>query len=79
MTVAEQQGRHSAIMSPVSVPTTARADGIAQKSARTIGRPRQTGHFLLHFLEMCAPMCIGFALGDLVYFWAAEQQGYSEP
>jgi hypothetical protein len=24
-------------------------------------------------------MCIGFAVGDLVYFWAAEQQGYSEP
>jgi hypothetical protein len=32
-----------------------------------------------HFFEMCAPMCIGFAVGDLVYFWAAEQQGYSEP
>ncbi|HEX2433458.1 MAG TPA: hypothetical protein VHI55_05845 [Gaiellaceae bacterium] len=32
-----------------------------------------------HFLEMCAPMCIGFAVGDLLYFWAAEQQGYSEP
>ena len=24
-------------------------------------------------------MCIGFAVGDLIYFWAAEQQGYSEP
>ena len=23
-------------------------------------------------------MCIGFAVGDLVYFWE-EQQGYSEP
>jgi hypothetical protein len=28
---------------------------------------------------MCAPMCIGFAVGDLVYFWAAGQFGYSEP
>jgi hypothetical protein len=28
---------------------------------------------------MCTPMCIGFALGDLVYFWAAEQFGYSKP
>jgi hypothetical protein len=28
---------------------------------------------------MCAPMCIGFAVGDLVYFSVAEQQGYSEP
>jgi hypothetical protein len=39
----------------------------------------QFGHFLLHFGEMCLPMCIGFAVGDLAYFWAAEQQGYSEP
>jgi hypothetical protein len=28
---------------------------------------------------MCVPMCIGFAVGDLVYFWAAGQFGYSEP
>jgi hypothetical protein len=45
----------------------------------TISRRRQTGRFALHFLEMCAPMCIGFAVGDLIYFWAAEQRGYSEP
>ena len=32
-----------------------------------------------HYLEMCVPMCIGFAVGDLVYFWAAGQFGYSEP
>ena len=24
-------------------------------------------------------MCIGFAVGDLIYFWAAGQFGYSEP
>ena len=47
--------------------------------ASTISRSRGTAHFLRHYLEMCAPMCIGFAVGDLVYFWAAEQQGYSEP
>jgi hypothetical protein len=45
----------------------------------TPGRGRQTAHFLRHYLEMCAPMCIGFALGDLVYFWAAGRFGYSEP
>jgi hypothetical protein len=45
----------------------------------TISRSRRTAHFLRHYLEMCAPMCIGFAVGDLIYFWAAEQQGYSEP
>jgi hypothetical protein len=36
------------------------------------------GHFLLHYGEMCVPMCIGFAVGDLVYFWAAGLLGYSE-
>lgn len=47
--------------------------------AATISRRRQTAHFLWHYLEMCAPMCIGFAVGDLVYFWAAGRFGYSEP
>jgi hypothetical protein len=37
------------------------------------------GHFVLHFFEMCMPMCIGWAVGDLVYFWAADLFGYSEP
>lgn len=45
----------------------------------TTGRGAAAVHFVLHFLVMCAPMCIGFAVGDVVYFWAAEQQGYSEP
>jgi hypothetical protein len=44
-----------------------------------ISRRRQTGHFLRHYLEMCAPMCIGFAVGDLAYFWVAAQFGYSKP
>ena len=48
-------------------------------AARPISRPRQIGYFLLHYGEMCAPMCIGFAVGDLVYFWAAGRLGYSEP
>jgi hypothetical protein len=39
----------------------------------------QVGRFVLHYFEMCIPMCIGFAVGDLVYFWAAELLGYSEP
>jgi hypothetical protein len=58
---------------------TARADGVANDAVPTISRCRQTAYFVRHFLEMCAPMCIGFAVGDLLYFWAAEQQGYSEP
>lgn len=48
-------------------------------AARSLTRRRQFGHFLRHYLEMCAPMCIGFAVGDLVYFWAAGRFGYSEP
>jgi hypothetical protein len=41
--------------------------------------PKQIGHFGLHFVEMCAPMCIGFAAGDLLYFWLAGLARYSEP
>jgi hypothetical protein len=37
------------------------------------------GRFTLHFFEMCAPMCVGFAIGDLIYFWAAGKFGYSNP
>jgi hypothetical protein len=47
--------------------------------APTISRSRRTAHFLRHYLEMCAPMCVGFAVGDLIYFWAAGLFGYSEP
>ncbi|MGH3077221.1 MAG: hypothetical protein ACRDPZ_03465 [Gaiellaceae bacterium] len=39
----------------------------------------RVGRFLLHYFEMCIPMCIGFAIGDLVYFWVAGLFGYSEP
>ena len=38
----------------------------------------QVGRFILHYFEMCIPMCIGFAVADLVYFWAAELLGYAE-
>jgi hypothetical protein len=39
----------------------------------------QIGRFALHFGEMCVPMCIGFAIGDLVYFWLTGMAGYVEP
>ena len=74
---------HSTATSPLAgrglAARAARADHVAHEAAPTISRRKQTAHFAWHFLEMCAPMCIGFAVGDLVYFWAAEQQGYSEP
>ena len=44
-----------------------------------VSRFRQAGHFARHFFEMCIPMCVGFALGDLIYFWAAGLFGYSDP
>jgi hypothetical protein len=37
------------------------------------------GRFALHFFEMCVPMCIGWAVGDLVYFAVADPLGSSEP
>jgi hypothetical protein len=41
--------------------------------------PRQAARFAAHFFEMCLPMCVGFAVGDLVYFWIAGGLGYAEP
>jgi hypothetical protein len=44
------------------------------------GQPTLRGRFgrvTLHFFEMCAPMCVGFAIGDLIYFWTAGKFGYS--
>src|ERR671930_325543 len=37
------------------------------------------GRFTLHFFEMCAPMCVGFAIGDLIYLWVAGKFVYFEP
>jgi hypothetical protein len=42
-------------------------------------RRSQVGRFFLHYAEMCAPMCIGFAVGDLLYFSIAGLFGYSDP
>jgi len=39
----------------------------------------RVGRFVLHYFEMCIPMCIGFAVGDLIYFSIAGLLGYSEP
>jgi hypothetical protein len=47
--------------------------------APNAGLLRQVGRFVLHYFEMCIPMCIGFAVGDLVYFSIAGFFGYSEP
>jgi hypothetical protein len=47
--------------------------------AAPVSALKQIGHFTLHFAEMCVPMCIGFAAGDVLYFWLASLAGYSEP
>src|SRR4029450_10446520 len=44
-----------------------------------VSRRSHLGHFLLHYFEMCIPMCIGFAVGDLMYLWVAGLFGYTEP
>lgn len=38
-----------------------------------------TGRFLLHYVQMCAAMCVGFVLGDTLYLWAAGLAGYAQP
>jgi len=42
-------------------------------------RKQQLGRFALHFGEMCIPMCVGFMVGDAIYFLIAELAGYSQP
>jgi hypothetical protein len=60
-------------------PVSGRDPQIDAQVAPRGSRRRQSGHFLLHYFEMCLPMCVGFAVGDLIYFWAAGLFGYSEP
>ena len=40
---------------------------------------QQLRRFAWHFIEMCAAMCIGLAVGDAVYFWVAGLAGYAKP
>src|SRR5215212_8899640 len=42
------------------------------------GRVAGFGRFVLHFFEMCMPMCIGWAVGDVIYFAVADRLGSSE-
>ena len=43
------------------------------------GRIGGFGHFVLHFFEMCMPMCVGWAVGDVIYFAVADPLGSAEP
>jgi hypothetical protein len=42
-------------------------------------RAKELTHFVIHLFEMCIPMCIGFMVGDAIYFAAAAAFGYSDP
>jgi hypothetical protein len=80
----------TAELRPISVDSRAPRWRSLQSSLRTrsqvdapitpiVSRRRQIGHFVRHYFEMCLPMCVGFAVGDLVYFWAAMQFGHDHP
>jgi hypothetical protein len=71
--------RTGAGRSNVPPPPSARHGAHIAAVAPTVRRRRKLGHFLHHYGEMCAPMCIGFAVGDLVYSWAAGRLGNSDP
>lgn len=47
--------------------------------APTVSLLGRLGRFVLHYFEMCLPMCIGFAVGDALYFAVARSFGYSDP
>lgn len=47
--------------------------------AAAVASLKHVGRFALHFAEMCVPMCIGFAVGDVLFFWLASLAGYSKP
>ena len=52
---------------------------LESRAAPRIGSTQQVWQFVRHYVEMCAPMCIGFMVGDAVYFAIAGAFGYSEP
>lgn len=39
----------------------------------------RTFHFILHFLEMCAAMCLGMMVLGIPFRWVAGALGYSDP
>jgi hypothetical protein len=53
--------------------------GPPAETAHSPSRSKRAAHFGLHFLEMCVPMCIGFMVGDAIYFLIADAAGYSKP
>ncbi len=79
--MVETKERVSSDIDALGVNVLAATDGSRVDAVVTpkVSRRRQIGRFVVHYFEMCLPMCIGFAVGDLVYFWAAGLFGYSHP
>jgi hypothetical protein len=77
--MAPARGRDMHVLEEGAAMTTTIRDEAVSADAAPVSLPRRAGHFVQHFFEMCVPMCIGFALGDLLYFWLAGLAGYSEP
>ena len=44
-----------------------------------VSPPHQVWNFVRHYLEMCIAMCLGIAVGDILYFAVAGAAGYSDP
>jgi hypothetical protein len=44
-----------------------------------LGTWQKVGNFARHFVEMCVPMCLGLAVLDFIYIWAAGLVGYADP
>ena len=42
-------------------------------------RRSQAGHFALHYVGMCIPMCVGFTVLDAAYLWLAGLAGHDDP
>ena len=44
-----------------------------------VSTAHQVWNFIGHYLEMCIAMCLGIAVGDVVYFAIARAAGYDDP
>jgi hypothetical protein len=42
-------------------------------------RVRQAWNFVRHYLEMCIAMCVGIAIGDVIYVAVAGAAGFADP
>jgi hypothetical protein len=50
-----------------------------QTRPASLSMAKKVWNFIRHGLEMCAAMCIGLAVLDVAYVWAAGQLGYTNP